>query len=1102
MRLGGRTLLRQQEAGDAPEVPVRDGSSGRGRGMLMFTDPSVGSQWTYPWPRNTDQSRRNEGDPRSPGRVREEFEDSEEVPKRSSPKRIKVVQKAQEVPACVGNAPVRNANTGASQGTDTPRIPTVNRTTGESSRRLNLSLNALSTSVFNPGGSQNQVSFAQETEADNDRTRRERSERKKARRDEAENSAEIQRVYDKLESNRRKSQAELEHLDAQCAHINEQLNQLALARDSSRDDNMVLKYQLEYEERELIEKLDARREEAEREEDQFEVTRRQREQEQDAIEHCTTELLAERNEQLRENAELRENIRQTNATMMADRECLVLECAKLEARRSILEGVVEASRLSCSRPNASIVPNMDTTAVDICASTPKAGILKRRDYDPFVSNTAHIHVSDGVYRRTNGVTPGGRDMGSSRVGWEDEERSIGNDSQGDGSTHSPPTREDDPVIVSSVTVNTGRSDPNPEERRRIAIQQSEVELRQLRTDLTAQCLDRFHADADRAREILQPNSWLDRDAVPSAGQPSAAASFEMCDRLLEAAHASGDLESRGIPYRPPVRGDGGPPSGVPPPPYRDRYDRGREMGPNDGPRRIVASGSNDPDPGGDPDRGSPPPRSRDPRRDESGNRRPGNQGSGRGGSGSGAGGGHGGGSGGGSGGPSGPGGGDDGNDPSDDEPDRGEPRRRKRPTRRSSMSARMQDHYENNPAIRDLGLDCYSRGADGSDVVDWSVKQVNRLRFGRMNAARMVAVIPKPYDGSRSWKDWFADFTDDMESNGWGPAEALQQLLRCLREGPGKLAKDRWRRKYGAEGTYAQLVECASYALCHLVCADPMVAFRKRTQKPQESHRAFGLELQNLLERAKPNADFDDVDFLDDLFSHFVRGLRDEQQSAAAERAWNAESSLTDLFMAIETHNKKRGLLAGKVPSVSAVRGTESVRPDDFEVVEVEEEDGSISVVRFPVGGSGRKFIPRKTWPIGEEVSGAVPSTGGASYVRRPPWTPTATPRPTYASRAPTVPNSGTAESAGIPKPVGEPKEAGAALTPRSGAPTVIPAELVDAFVRQLRESLSVPRAIDRAMVRCFRCQQLGHYAGDCVAAQPTRAAPVMEVENLQGSGN
>ena len=68
----------------------------------------------------------------------------------------------------------------------------------------------------------------------------ERVVRKRIREEEVKENVERKKEYDRLEQCRRRSLAELESLDAQCVYINDQLNQLVIARDSCKDDDMAL----------------------------------------------------------------------------------------------------------------------------------------------------------------------------------------------------------------------------------------------------------------------------------------------------------------------------------------------------------------------------------------------------------------------------------------------------------------------------------------------------------------------------------------------------------------------------------------------------------------------------------------------------------------------------------------------------------------------------------------------------------------------------------------------------------------------------------------------------------------------------------------------
>ena len=244
-------------------------------------------------------------------------------------------------------------------------------------------------------------------------------------------------------------------------------------------------------------------------------------------------------------------------------------------------------------------------------------------------------------------------------------------------------------------------------------------------------------------------------------------------------------------------------------------------------------------------------------------------------------------------------------------------------SRRSSMSAAMRGVHDANPCIAGLGIDCCSKGKDGIEVMSWSLSQGDRLR-GSRNAARRVAKIPKPYNGYKPWKDEYQGFLDDMESSGWNKEESLPHLVSWLKDGPGKLAVEQWRNQYRGNGSYDELLTCASYLFGGLVAEDPMAAFKKRTQKPRESHKIFGLELQNLLTKARPKWRFDDDYFLEDLFMAFIRGLRDDDHQKVACDAWKEGASLVDLFAAIDSYDRKKGLLAGVVPSqrVSAMTST------------------------------------------------------------------------------------------------------------------------------------------------------------------------------------
>jgi hypothetical protein len=228
--------------------------------------------------------------------------------------------------------------------------------------------------------------------------------------------------------------------------------------------------------------------------------------------------------------------------------------------------------------------------------------------------------------------------------------------------------------------------------------------------------------------------------------------------------------------------------------------------------------------------------------------------------------------------------------------------------RRSSMSVGMQNLHDANPCIAGLGIDCYSATVDGVDTMEWTMAQGNRLQ-GAANAARRVAKTPRPYNSSKPWREEYPNFLDDMEASGWNKAESLPHLVNWLKDGPGRSAVTQWRAEYGYHGSYDNLVATASYLFGNAVAEDPMTVFKKRTQKPKESYKIFGLELQGLLKLARPKWRFDDSYFLSELFLTFINGLRDPDHIRIATDAWGNETSLQDLFLSIENFDRKKPLL-------------------------------------------------------------------------------------------------------------------------------------------------------------------------------------------------
>ena len=357
--------------------------------------------------------------------------------------------------------------------------------------------------------------------------------------------------------------------------------------------------------------------------------------------------------------------------------------------------------------------------------------------------------------------------------------------------------------------------------------------------------------------------------------------------------------------------------------------------------------------------------------------------------------------------------------------------------RRRSMPTGMQEVYDKNPCISGLGLDCYSRTEDGTEVMAWSLREAARLT-GSRNAARRVARIPKPFTGRGLWKDDWQGFLDDMSCNGWTMDEALPHLVSWLKDGPGKTAVDKWRDEHGANGSFTELVQTASYVFGTLVNEDPMATFRKRSQKPHESHKIFGIELQHLLHKARPTWRNDDECFLQELFTHFLNGLKDGEQRQVAYDAWKGDASLADLFLAIDNFNTKKALMAGRIPqkisTMCAANAGLGVNVDEAEASEAD-----FAAVNF----KGKYNRPDKAGTPRVEGAQGPESNSGASN----------------------MPSKG-----------------------KSGAKACeLPANFYDEIASRLKSTLSVgvrrASPVDKTGRRCYRCQTLGHFAAECTAA-------------------
>ena len=406
--------------------------------------------------------------------------------------------------------------------------------------------------------------------------------------------------------------------------------------------------------------------------------------------------------------------------------------------------------------------------------------------------------------------------------------------------------------------------------------------------------------------------------------------------------------------------------------------------------------------------------------------------------------------------------------------------------RRSSMSAGMQMIYDQTPGIADLGVDCASRGTDGADMIHWSREQASRLGEYSTNPARRPAITTDPFTGKRPWMEWFADYVEDKSCNRWSKEEALPDLVRCLRYGAGKIAVNKWREQYGGHGTFDQLVTIASYMLGNIGTEDPMALFRKRTQKNNENHRIYGLDLHDLLHRARPTLPMDDKQFVNELFQQFVKGLRDSDSQKVACDAWKGGASLSDLFMAIENDTMKRSLLAGFMPQRTASiveLQPEAVAEDDseYEIVHYEDDDGTVAAVSFKKG-TGQKFFPKKVADDGSGARKLFPKNG---------------PGRGWQSRGVTRQiESGDQGKQLVPV---QPKALVPVAKPSDAESISSASEMIQDLMKQLSEALKGGRPrIDRTKVRCYRCQDFGHYASECTAVKPVYRGRVSAIDERE----
>ena len=83
-----------------------------------------------------------------------------------------------------------------------------------------------------------------------------------------------------------------------------------------------------------------------------------------------------------------------------------------------------------------------------------------------------------------------------------------------------------------------------------------------------------------------------------------------------------------------------------------------------------------------------------------------------------------------------------------------------------TMTPAMHQLHDKDPAIGNMGLDCYSRGQDGSDLLEWSRRGSGQL-VASGYAAKRTARVTKSYKVNRPWKEEYHTLLDDFKYNCW-----------------------------------------------------------------------------------------------------------------------------------------------------------------------------------------------------------------------------------------------------------------------------------------------------------------------------------------------